>query len=170
MDDKYDYKRFGCDAKRVGQAVTDILSKDQPTYTVEEIMEGMSEKFVQELEKTIEDHSSKFDQPFYILVLTNKEFWATNVIRNWFVPRQTPPHATKMIEDYPNHCKTLYLVDANKGDITLCWTLPGIQDMNSILKTPQSYDKQLVKWIQDAMNGKLNLDSYSVDSYDWRDF
>lgn len=161
---KYDYNRFGSKGKRVGQAVVDILEKgDNPYISTGEIFDASSEKFLQELEDTISKNKDRYDSPFYVVVFTNKEFWAENVVRNWFVARQSAPYATDLVCQYPNHNKTLYLVDANEGKIKICWTMPGFQEAKSILKTPQHYDPQLVQWIEDVFNCKLDKESYSFD-------
>lgn len=159
-DPKYFYNRNGIKGARVGQAVADMAKTNQSACTVEEMLEQMGPKFVQDLEDTIEANKSKYKQPFYVLALTKKEFWAVNILRNWFVARQTPPHALDMMFEYPNHTKTLYIVDSNRGNIELAWTLPGKQDCESIAKTPLSYPTELVGYIRDMVDGKLELDSY----------
>ena len=70
-DPRYKYNRFGMKGARVGQAVADILSKDQPTYTAGEILDGFGAKFAQELEKSVNDSIGKYKSPFYIMALTN---------------------------------------------------------------------------------------------------
>ena len=160
MDDKYIYNQNGSKSTRVGQAVHDILSVAQPTYTVEDIIDGMSEDFTKEMTDCIEKHKSKYRNPFYILVLTAKMMWADNVIRNWFIARQTPPHATDLVVDFPNHIKTLYIVDTSRGLFKALWSLPGKGDIISILKDPMPYDDDLVHWIYSMQEGKLDKDFY----------
>lgn len=167
-DSKYNYDRFGSKAQRVGQAVTDILSKKQDSITTGEIIESYGDEFRKELENTIEANSDKLDSPFYILVFTHKEHWANNVVRNWFIARQTPPFASHVVEQYPNRMKTLYMIDAKKGNIKICWSLPGVGDMISIMKSPLTFDPQLVKWITDFRDGHLDKEKYEFE-YDWRD-
>lgn len=159
-DPRYDYNRFGSAGKRVGQAVVDILSKEQPSYTVGDVLDGYATKFAQELEKCIEDNKDKYRGAFYVLVMTHKEMWADNVVRNWFIARQTPPYAMDMMQSYPHRTKTLYMVDPKKGHITIIWSIPGFEECKSILKNKETYDPQLVKWIVDCFNGDLDKDSY----------
>jgi hypothetical protein len=159
-DPRYQYNRFGMKGARVGQAVADILSKDQPTYTVEEILEGFNVRFAQELEKAVNDSLEKYESPFYVLALTKKEFWAENVVRNWFIPRQSAPYAMDMMIQYPNHTKTLYVVHEQRGDIKVAWSIPAYEECKSIAKHPATYHPELVKWIEDCFSGKLNLDKY----------
>jgi hypothetical protein len=159
-DPKYYYAKHGAKGARVGQAVSDILSKDQPSYTVGDILDGFGSKFAIELEKTIEDNKSKYTAIFYVLALTKKEYWADNVVRNWFVARQTAPYALDMMIQYPGYTKTLYVVNSRKGDLKVAWSIPGIEDCKSILKSPDTFSFELVKWIRDCFEGKLDLDNY----------
>ena len=163
-DEKYDYKRFGCDAKRVGQAVHDILSKEtNPIITAGEIVDAHSEKYREDLEKAIIHGSKCYENPFYVFVLTNKESWASNVVRNWFIPRQTAIHASHAYERYPNYVKTLYMINSHSGNVKICWSLPAAHDMFSIILRKNDYHPDLIKWIEEFGEGKLDRDSYSFD-------
>jgi hypothetical protein len=162
-DNKYDYNRFGSKGQRVGQAVSDILSKDQPTQTVEETLDSVAPDFCKEMEDCIEKNSHKYKSPFYIFVLTKKEPWAVNLVRNWIVARQTPPYASEMMEQYSNYTKSLYIVDSKKGNVKLLWTLPSWGECQTVAKSPQSFDADLVKWVELCCTGKLDKDSYTFD-------
>lgn len=142
---------------RVGQAVADILSKEQPTYTAGEILDGYSQKFAQEIESVIEKNQDKYAGPFYIFVLTKKEMWADNVVRNWFIARQTKPNALEMMSQYSNHTKTLYKVNkVGQKLLEIEWSLPGFSECISVLKSPGTYDPELVRWIISCFEGKLD--------------
>lgn len=162
-DPRYLYNKHGVKGARVGQAVSDILSKDNPTYTVGEILEGFGAKFAQELEKSVNDSLDKFQSPFYILALTKKDltyFGVENVVRNWFVPRQTAPYVSELMVQYPNHTKTLYVVHGDRGDIKVAWSIPANEDCKSIMKKPWLYSPELVDWIERGRTRKLDLDNY----------
>lgn len=154
-DKRYSYDRFNMKGSRVGQAVYDILAAKEETTTVEEIIDEYAHKFVQELEDTIKSNEAKFQKTFYVFVLSNKEMWALNVVRNWFVARATAPDALDMVGQYPNHSKILYEVDKESNKVSLKWTIPGIQDCISIMNKPALYDPQLCRWIDDCFKGKL---------------
>jgi hypothetical protein len=163
MSDKYDFNEFGSKGKRVGQAVADILAKDQPIYTAGEIIDAYGPKFAKDFEECMNDASKRYDSPFYIFVLTNKEMWAENVVRNWFIPRQTPPFALDMLTQYPNYNKSLYIVDTRKGAVKICWSIPGFEDCKTVLSNPNLYSPELVQWIKDCMEAKLEKEQYSFD-------
>lgn len=156
--DKYEYNRFGSKGSRVGQAVTDILSKDQPEQTVEETISAFGPDFVKELERTIDANRNHYKSPFYVFILTKKEMWAVNVVRNFFIARQTAPHGLDMVKEYPNHMKTLFKVNSESGTLDLVWSIPGHQECISICKTPSSFDPQLVSWILQCYAGNLDIE------------
>ena len=157
---RYQYNKHGMKGARVGQAVQDMLAKERQDMTAGELLDGFSVKFAQELEKAVNDSLGKFDSPFYILALTKKEFWSDIVVRNWFIPRQTAPYVKYLMNQYPNHTKTLYVVDGDKGDIKVAWSIPAEEDCKSILKNRDIYSSELVQWILDGILGKLDLDNY----------
>ena len=163
IPDKYDYNRFGVKAKRVGQAALDILAHDNPDQTVEQTLDAFGPDYARQMEECIDTNKTKFKDPFYILVLTKKEPWISNVLRNYFVGRQTPPHAFQMMEEYPNHTKTLYIVNARKGQVKLLWSLPGFADCITVAKNPHLYSPELVTWIGDCFSRKLDREAYSFD-------
>ena len=155
---KYDYNRFGAKGQRVGQAVYDIISQDQREQTAEETIFEFGPDFVKELETAVETGAKRFASPYYVLVLSKKEMWACNVMRNYFIPRQTFPRGTEMVQQYPNHTKTLYKIDAKKGDLKIIWSIPGHQECQIVAKNPGQYDPQLVEWIFQCYAGKLDID------------
>ena len=73
--DRYDYSRFGSKgASRVGQAVYDILNSPNRVDTrVEDVLEGSKEKFTKEMEDCVNANLDKYDDPFYVLVISKKE-------------------------------------------------------------------------------------------------
>lgn len=159
---KYDYNRFESTGQRVGQAVVDILSRENAPQTVEETLDAFGPDYAKNLDDTIEANKTKYKSPFYVLSLLKKEMWAVNVVRNFFIARQTAPYALDLIQNYPHHTKTLYQVNSDRGHLKLCWSIPGHSECLAILKSPQSFDEELVKWILEAYSGKLELDSYSM--------
>ena len=148
-------------SQTVGEAAYNILTKDNnPTILAGDIAEARSDDYIKSMEEAIASGFKMYKSPFYVLVLSHKEMWAVNVMRNWFIPRQTPVHATYMYQHYPNHMKTLYMIRKEDGEPKVCWSLPGHQDMISVAKHPNNYDPQLVKWIYDFTLGNLDQDSY----------
>ena len=161
--DKYDYIKNGSKAKRVGQAALDLMAGAQGIQTVGETLDAWGPDYAKQMEECIHDNAHRYKNPFYVFVLTKKEPWLDNILRNWFIARQTPPHAFDMMEQYSNHTKSLYLIDERKGNIKLLWSLPGFSDCITVAKNPHLYDPELVGWIEDCFNRKLDRDNYTFD-------
>lgn len=141
---------------KVGKAVFDILSKpQQETQEVGETMEAMTPRYYQELLDTVKNHKDKLPPEFYIVVLRKKEPWAMNVLRQWFIPRESKPSAAVMREDYPNFDHDVWRINTQDSSINFLWTLPTAQDSATILKNKHFYDEALVKTICDFNEGKL---------------
>ena len=78
---------------KVGQAVYDVLSRPQGTQEVGETVDAMTDRYYQELFATISNAKKMYDDPFYVVVLRKKESWALNVVRQWYIARQTRPRS-----------------------------------------------------------------------------
>lgn len=141
---------------KVGEKVYEFMSKPQEQMEVGEIIDAYKDKYTQEMHDVLLKGSRIFDPPFYVVVLHKKEPWAVNVLRNWFVSRQTKPLPTTLRNDYPNHSHTVYSFDQRSCELKICWNLPTSQDANTILKNKQLYDSQLVDWIVKFNNGTLS--------------
>lgn len=144
------------DPAKVGQAVYDIATKPQYEQSVEETLDAMTPKYIDELYKTIDENKKNFKTTFYIVVLRKKEFWAMNVLRQWYVARQTRPSARVMREDYPNHDHDVWRVDPVACTVDFMWTLPTKQDCKTITDHPNQYSAELVATIKMFNEGKLD--------------
>jgi hypothetical protein len=151
-DPKYTYNRFGSKGKRAGQAVVDILSRDNPSCTVQDVIDGYAPDFLKHFETAVENGSRQYEGEFHIFVLSKKEMWAVNLVRNWFIPRKSAPDSLEMMIWYPHHTKTLYKVNPKIGEVGLQWSVPGLEECKSILKNKDIYAPELVKWIEDCLS------------------
>lgn len=141
---------------KVGKAVHDILSKQHDDISVGEIIDEFQHKFTKEMESTLEANVNKYEAPFYVVVLTKKEPWAMNVMRNWFIARQTRPSARVLREDYPNYMQTVYSYDKRSAELKILWSLPIAQDAAVVVQNRQLYDPTLVRWIEEYALGRYN--------------
>jgi len=150
------------DPSKLGQAVYDILSKDQQDQSVEATIDAMTPKYFEELSKAVDKGCRDFESPFYIVVQRKKETIGgsvMNVLKHQYVTRQTRPYANFLRSEFPNADHDLYEINSEKGTMTLLYTLPSAQDSKTILKNAEMYDPKLVEWIQAYNSGKLDLDS-----------
>lgn len=136
--------------KTVGKAVFDILEKDTHSYEVQEIIDEYSKSYTEEMRQCVSNNASHFESPFYIVVLHKKEPWALNVLRNYFVARQTKPDIKTMWTDYRHYMHTVYEFNKNTEKLNLLWSLPSPEEAKTILENWALYDAQLVKWCQKA--------------------
>lgn len=141
-------------SSKVGAAVHDILSKAQPEIEVGEIISEYANDYVEQVRVAVERGVKEYKTPFYIVVLHKKEMWALNVMRNWFVTRQSKPSAKSMWERFPNFMHTVY--EYTGADLKILWSLPSPQEARVILQNWDLYHPQLVKWVRDAQNGLLD--------------
>jgi hypothetical protein len=150
---------------RLGQAVYDIISKEQQDQSVEATIDAMTPKYFEELMKAVDKGCKDFEAPFYIVVQRKKETIGgsvMNVLKHQYVTRQTKPYANFLRSEFPNADHDLYEVDSEKGTMTLLYTLPNAQDSKTILKNAECYDPKLVEWIVSYNNGRLDLDPRSA--------
>lgn len=146
MSDKYDYERFGSKAKRVGQAVYDILKAgNHPKITAEDICEARQEQYLKDLQEAAELGKKDFQSPFYVVYLYNKEHWAENVVRGRFVRRQTEPLRETLIQDFPYFGKDVWKVDYDRCTVDFQWTQPALENTKQILRNKNDYAKELVE-------------------------
>ena len=146
------------DSSKLGQAVYDILSKEQAIQTAEETTEAMTPKYYEELLKAADLGKNQFESPFYVVVLRKKNTvngTVECVLDHKYVRRQTKPSAVMMRQDFPNHDHDVYEIDSRKGCISYLWTLPTAQDCLKVTDFPGSYHPDLVKFIKDFNEGKL---------------
>lgn len=163
-ENKYSYNRFGSKGRRVGQAVQDIISKDQPDYTVEDILDGfgLGKDYLELIRKEAERAKKEFDSKFYILSLMNKamgEMGIANVLKHScraFLKKFT---MNEVMQAHPNSAKTMFEVDAKRGEINLLWALPGYEECKSIRKNPKIYDPELVRCVNNYFQGLENSGS-----------
>jgi hypothetical protein len=138
---------------QVGKAVYDILSRSQAPQEVGETIEAMTARYYEELMGSAANGKKQYDDPYYICILRKKEPWATNVLRQWYVLRQTRPTPKYLREQYPNHDHDVWQVAGS--NINLQWTLPTAQDSRSIMKNRHLYDEQTITWIDAYNKGNL---------------
>lgn len=144
-------------AKFTGEAAYDLLIKANAAQEMQEVQETLDEMtpaYYAELERTIKKNSRKYQGKFYIVCLRKKESFFINVLRQWFIARQTKPFASTLLRDYPNHDHDIWEIDP-QGEPKLLWTLPPGQEQQTIMKNPHLYHKDLVQWIHDYQEGIL---------------
>lgn len=140
---------------KVGHALLEILSKEQPTYTAEEILSELGPDYLDLIRNMADQAKNIYPNTFYILSLMNKEmgqFGIANVLKHSCRPFHKEFSKKEVMHAHPNAVKNLFRVDVKNGEITLLWSIPGREDCVSIMKNPGLYDAKLVDDIKDLLN------------------
>lgn len=140
-----------------GKVAFDLLHKGIEANEMQEVQEtidAMTPAYMAELEDCAKKNRPKYVGNFYIVCLRKKEAFFVNVIRQWFIARQTKPLACVLFQHYPNFDHDIWMVTPN-CEIQLVWSLPPGQEQLTIMKNPHLYHSDLVKWIKDYQDGFL---------------
>src|SRR5690606_27801137 len=105
-----------------GKLATDLMASDSHPVNVIEQQRAMTEKFMSDVEKCIENNESHYGPIFFVNALTKKEPTLTNVVRTYFVATHLCP--------YPTWDQTIFLVDTRAGYINYMWTIPDRDTCN----------------------------------------
>lgn len=144
-------------AETVGQAAFKLLLNAHETREMQEVQEtlnAMTPAYYAELEDCAKKNRRKYQGIFYIICLRKKENFFINVLRQWFIARQTKPFACVLFRDYPNHDHDIWEINS-AGEPKLLWSLPPGQEQQTIIKNKHLYHSDLVKWIEDYHEGIL---------------
>ena len=145
----------------VGQAALNLLAMANASHDMQEVQEtidAMTPAYWAEFEDCAKKNSSKYQGKFYIVCLRKKESCFVNVLRQWFIARQTRPLAFTLRRDFYNFDHDVWEID-KCGQARLLWTLPPAQDCLTIMKHPELYHSDLTAWIKAFDDGTLDLDN-----------
>lgn len=101
----------------VGKISTDLQAKDDG-YQISAIdqQRAMTEDYMKNLFEAVDRGYKKYKGDFFIHVETKREKLLENVLRNYFIIRETCPT--------PNYDQTVFRYHREKGDIQFFWTIP----------------------------------------------
>ncbi len=112
QDDVYKVRQ-----ETVGKVARDLqLGDDGYAVNVIDQQRAMTEDYMKNLFESVDRGYKKFEGDFFIHVETKKEKLLENVLRNYFIIRETCPT--------PNYDQTLFRYHREKGDIQFFWTIP----------------------------------------------
>lgn len=136
----------------IGIIAPDLASKHESTidHTAHEQMQEMLKEWDKNMLECIQDAKSKFHKDFFIVVETKKEPLMHNVLRNYFIARQSCPT--------PMYDNTVYRYHRNDDIVELLWVLPSKAtcDMmrNRALEIPAE-ERELLQYVLDDADGTL---------------
>lgn len=136
--------------KTVGAHASELLQKRPESNDPVELERAMQEDYMKELRACIDENYTKYDNIFYVTVLTKSEKLMPNVFRNYFLARKTCPT--------PNYDQSVFRYNKESGRIEYLWTVPA-KDVCYHLKENASQvvteERMLLEFVMKFFDGSL---------------
>lgn len=136
--------------KTVGAASLEVLEKEPFNPDVEAQQRAMLSDFESNFHQAFTRGKAQFLGDFYVVVITKKERLLENVLRNYFLVRESCPT--------PDFDQIVYRYDKKQDMIDLLWTIPNQTACEIIygdpINVPQDH-KALLKNIISFFDGSL---------------
>lgn len=136
--------------KTTGQLYIDALEREDHPVEVEELRRYYHRDYEKNMYECLERGKKEFNGDFFIHVETKREKLTPNVIRNYFIAKQTC--------STPWYDQTLYKYHQKDDRIEFLWVVPSkptcIDYRNNALDAGDE-EKHLLKYILDYYDGTL---------------
>jgi len=135
--------------KTVGQEAIDRLNNPDHTQTVVDTQREADKEYFDEIKKCVDTHKS-WDTPYYIVVHQKKEQLLENVVRRYFLARESLPS--------PQWDQTVWRYTPLSGDLRFVWTLPDENTAKWMAGNPKEIPKeqhQLLAFVLEFLDKKL---------------
>lgn len=137
--------------KTVGEISSDLLKKSHESdHSANDQMKEQLEDYETNMNACIDRSIKTMDGDFYIVVLTKKERLMQNVLRNFFIGRQSCPT--------PEYDQAVYKYNKKTGSPEFLWVVPAkdicTYMLVNALKLP-SEQRNLLEFVMDFMDGTL---------------
>jgi hypothetical protein len=137
--------------KTVGEISTDLLAKSHENkHTAYDQMQEQLTDYDKNLYECVDNYKKKYQGDFFVAVLTKKEHLMANVIRHYFIARQTCPT--------PNYDQAVYKYNATSCIIEFIWVIPSKPYCLHMLDNYTHLGKEeleLFKFVVDFAEGTL---------------
>lgn len=138
--------------KTVGKIATDLLINANETHSVTEQMQENLSEYDKNIYECIELGKKEYTGDFYLVVITKNEKLLQNVLRHYFLSRQSCPS--------PQYDEAVYKYHSSEERVEFLWVVPSKQTceyfvVNS-LQIPEE-ERQLLDFVLRFTNGDLNL-------------
>lgn len=135
----------------LGSEVVKILDKEHESRSVVELEREMQRNYMKELIDCVKKNESKFEDDFFIVVLTkNERIFKDRVIRNIFFPRYSCPT--------PNYDQSVFRFIKKTADLEYIWTIPSqdacyylLDNKDKVVKN----ERELLQFVVDYADGTL---------------
>jgi hypothetical protein len=141
-------------SKTAGQLAVEHHKKRKESleqFDIESQSETILRSYMDELQDCAEDNFKNYESPFYIAVLTKQEELLKNIIRNYFVARQSCPT--------PTFDQSVFKVNKDAGTIEYLWTVPNKKAAEFLWQNAQKIkaeQHQLLQFVMDFKSGELD--------------
>lgn len=136
----------------VGKISTDLLrSGDGYQVNPQEIQREVHKDYIDNLIQCYDAHKNIFPNDFFIVVITKRERLMENVLRNYFLARQSCPTT-----DYD---QAVYRYNKKDNELEFLWVIPSkdscehLRD-NALVVAPEERD--LLRFVLEFYDGTLN--------------
>lgn len=134
--------------KTVGEESLKRLLNPEAQHVIDTERE-VNKEYYKEISKCIDNHPNMKD-PYYIVVLIKKERLMENVVRRYFIARESLPT--------PQWDQTVWRFDPSCGDLRFIWCLPDENTAkwmagNTHEVPPEHYE--LLKFVLELLDKKL---------------
>lgn len=138
------------DRKNVGAYSQELAVKPLDTRDPIELERAMQKDYLKNVIECIARSKSNFPDDFFVVVLTKRERLMQNVIRLYFVARQSCPT--------PNYEQAVFRYIAKDDKVEYIWTIPDRDTCftyltQALMVAPE--ERQLLNYILDFKSGEL---------------
>jgi hypothetical protein len=141
----------------VGIAAMRAMKDFNPEQTVCDTTRAMNKGYLEEINKCVNRFPAcDWHTPFYVVVITKKERVLHNVIRRYFVARQSLPS--------PTWDQTVWHYNPTTSDLRHVWTLPDQETGSWLLMYPEDAPKghgELLSTIHEFARDQLYIRHYA---------
>jgi hypothetical protein len=126
--------------KTVGQLSSDLILRPFDTRSPIELEREMHGEFEKNLLEAIERGKKRLYSPFYIVVLTKKERIMPNVLREYFIDRQSCPT--------PEYDQVVYCIHSDRDTVEFLWVIPSKDTCEYLHMNAAQVDED-ERWLRD---------------------
>ena len=133
----------------VGEEAVKRLANPDTKQGIIETQREIDKEYFSEIEKCVKEHKD-WDEPYYIVVELKKERLLENVIRRYFIGRQSLPT--------PQWDQTVWRYNPKTGDLQFVWVLPDENTAKWMASNPtilSEEHEELVQFIMLFLDKKL---------------
>lgn len=134
----------------VGKVATDLLQKADDKHTVVDQMRESLTDYDRNLFDCIDRGKKRYNSDFYVVVITKKERLMPNVLRNYFLNRESCPS--------PQYDETVYKYDKSKEEVTFLWVVPDKDACKHLMDnslTIAKEERELLNFVISFKDGSL---------------